>query len=248
MDIMANLKETNEDFEVEFEVLLPIKFEKKMDGRQKRIFEGMASIEEQLAENQKVLDELNSEIDKLTNHAHGIDYMVAVASGVLAGIIDVVFVEDFSLEKANKWGTEKTNNFVIMIARKQGYKGNDLYGAVKFLEEKNPIAADKATNHFGGGLQHHLRDFSHHPTPIGLLFSFLTQFTRKVYGTDVTGAFSVTELKKGDLVLIGNNLPEKVMFGMVNWFFHMVSDMAGSSSSISEGTGGTRRRIRWLRL
>ena len=72
-----------------------------MDERQKRIIEGMASIDEQLAENQKVLDQFNAEIDKLTNNGDGIDYMAAVSSGVLAGIIDMLFIEDFSIEKAN---------------------------------------------------------------------------------------------------------------------------------------------------
>jgi len=75
--------------------------QKNMDERQKRIIEGMASIDEQLAENQKVLDQFNAEIDKLTNNGDGIDYMAAVSSGVLAGIIDMLFIEDFSIEKAN---------------------------------------------------------------------------------------------------------------------------------------------------
>ena len=72
--------------------------QKNMDERQKRIIEGMASIDEQLAENQKVLDQFNAEIDKLTNNGDGI---AAVSSGVLAGIIDMLFIEDFSIEKAN---------------------------------------------------------------------------------------------------------------------------------------------------
>ena len=75
--------------------------QKNMDERQKRIIEGMASIDEQLAENQKVLDQFNAEIDKLTNNGDGIDYMAAVSSGVLACIIDMLFIEDFSIEKAN---------------------------------------------------------------------------------------------------------------------------------------------------
>ena len=127
MGALVNLKNTCDDFSVEFEVLAPVDFTKEMDERQQRIFEGVASIDEQLSENEKVVAELNANIDKLTNHADGIDYMIAVASGVLAGIIDIVFVEDFSLEKANEWGNDKTNNFVIKIAQKQGYQGDDLY-------------------------------------------------------------------------------------------------------------------------
>ena len=188
---------------------------------------------------QNRINELNSEIDRLTNHADGIDYIVAVASGVICGLVDVLFVEDLSFEKANEWGTEKVNKFVLKIARKQGYDGDDISDAVRFLENKFPIAADKATNVFGGGLQHHLRDFSHHPTPVGLFFSLLTQFTGCVFGTDTAGVFRVHKLQQEDLVLIGKNLHEKLLFGVVYWFFHMVSDMAGSSSSIAAGKTGT---------
>ena len=180
-----------------------------------------------------------AESGKLTNHADGVDYIVAVASGVICGFIDVLFVSDLSFEKANEWGNDKVNDFVLKIAKKQGYEGEDLSDAVKFLEDKFPIAADKATNAFGGGYNHHLRDFSHHPTPVGLFFSLLTQFTKCVYGTNTAGFFDVYKLQQEDMVLIGRNLQEKLLFGVVHWFFHMVSDMAGSSGSIADGNTGT---------
>ena len=240
MDELANIKSVGEDnFEVQYEVVPASKIVMEQDARRRTISKEIEKVDAELDILNARLKELNCEIDGLTNHADGLDYMVAVGSGVIAGVIDILYVEDFSLEKANEWGNEKTNNFVIKIARQQGYNGDDLYGAVKFLEEKYPIVADKATNDFGGGLQHHLRDFSHHPTPVGLFFSLLTQFTHKVYGTDVAGIFKIVELKEADLVLIGNNFPEKVTFGVINWFFHMVSDMAGSSSTVLDGKTGT---------
>ncbi|WMJ89251.1 hypothetical protein [Anaerocolumna sp. MB42-C2] len=229
--------ETSNDFkEIEFEMITPIDFS---DKRQLEIYNGINKVDERLSIINEKIEELNTEIDRLTNHADGIDYTVAVASGVIAGVIDSIFVGEFSFERANDWGTEKTNNFVVKIAQSKGYKGDDLAGAVAFLEDKYKIAADKATNDFGGGLQHHLRDFSHHPTPVGLTFSLLTQFTNKVYGTDVNGIFKVVELNKDDLILIGKNTQEKLTFGIINWFFHMVSDMAGCSDSILNGKTGT---------
>lgn len=240
MDTLASLKNTYEDFTVEFEVVPSVNYAEKQDERQKKISDGIASIDEQLVENKRVLDEFNSEIDKLENHADGIDYMVAVASGILAGIIDIVFVGDFSLEKASELGNKKVNNFVVKIAQRKNYKGEDLSGAVKFLERECPIAADGATNGFGAGTQHHLRDFSHHPTLVGLLFSLLTQFTGKVYGTDNKGFFKIVNLPdKVKEDRIGKNFPDKILFGVVHWFFHMVSDMAGSSGSIQKGKTGT---------
>ena len=185
------------------------------------------------------LQRVNSELEKYTNNADKIDYALAVGSGILCGIIDSIFVGEFSLDEANQWGNEQTSAFVLRVAKTQGYNGDSPAGAIKYLEDMFPIAADKATNQFGGGLQHHLRDFSHHPTPVGLVCSVLTQFTGKVYGTDVHGAFQVVSLNEDGLSLIGKNFPEKIMFGTINWAFHMVSDMAGSSGSVMKGSLGT---------
>lgn len=211
------------------------------------------SVQENTTYQQKIIvfeqaySETLAEIERLTSHADGVDYTIAVASGLLSGILDSFLGTDasFSIARANEWGDETVKNFVIEVAQKQGcsveekkiYTNGDLSKAVEYLEDKFSIAADKATNDFGGGKQHHLRDFSHHPTPVGLFFSMLTQFSGKVYGTDVAGKFHSTVISNTEL--IGNSLPEKVTFGTVNWAFHMVSDMAGSSGSIRDGSLGT---------
>ena len=220
--------------EIEVELLPPIDL---TDQREVEIYNAIVDIDQRLEVVSGNINKLNSEIDSLTNHADGLDYAVAVASGIIAGIIDSVWVGEFSIDTANEWGEKKVDNFVVKIAQSQGYTGNDLAGAVTYLENKSPIVADKVTNKFGGGKQHHLRDFSHHPTPVGLFFSLLTQFTEKVYGTDVAGIFQVVPVDASDL--IGKNLPEKITFGVIKWFFHMVSDMAGSSSSVAKGSVGT---------
>ncbi len=164
------------------------------------------------------------------------DYLISAASGTLTAAMDILWTEDFSLENAHSWGTERINQFVLNVAHKRGYKKQDLAGAITALENDAPIAADKLTNNFGGGLQHHLRDFSHHPTPTGLLFSIISQFSGKGYGADVNGKFWITDIPgwtKPDLVT-------GLYQGSVVWALHMVSDMAGSSSSVrmnKEGTG-----------
>lgn len=236
-DILLTMKEETDDLVVEYEILPVIS--SNDDERQIKIQNEINSIDEQISALDKRLTELNVEIDKLTNHADGIDYLIAVSTGILTGIIDSLFVGEFSLEQADSWGSKNVEKFVKKIAKQQGYGGNDLGGAVKCLEKKYKLAADKATNDFGGGLQHHLRDFSHHPTPIGMVFSMLTQFTNCVYGTDVSGNFKVVPLKDEDLSLIGKSLPEKISLGFVHWIFHLISDVAGSSTSIFSGKRGT---------
>ena len=166
------------------------------------------------------------------------DYIVAASSGVITALVDVLWIKDISLSKAHTWGKEKTDDFVFKVAQSQGYKGKELPGAVKYLEDLYPISADKLTNDFGGGKQHHLRDFSHHPTVVGLIFSILTQFTGTGYGTDVDGNFRITPLPKESVV--NGGVLEKIYSGTVTWAFHMISDIAGSSSSVTmnkEGTG-----------
>lgn len=109
---------------------------------------------------------------------------------------------------------------------------------MKFLEKKFPIPSDRNTPDFGGGLQHHLRDFAHHPTIVGLIFSLLTQFTYKSYGTDIIGGFIVVDVPEAGKAFIGDDIPTKIIYGTVTWFFHLVSDVAGSGGTAGFG-GGT---------
>lgn len=119
--------------------------------------------------------------------ADRIDYMMAICSGTISGLIDAFYIGEFSLERANKWRIEEVNKFVKKVAELQGFKGDDLSYAIRHLEKNYGFAADTVTPYFGGGLQHHLRDFSHHFSLGGLLCSLFTQFTGKVIGTNTDG-------------------------------------------------------------
>lgn len=70
------------------------------------------------------------------------------------------------------------------------------------------------------------------------MFSLLTQFTYKSYGTDVKGNFIVVDVPEVSKTFIGEDVPQKILFGTITWFFHLVSDMAGSSSTAGK-SGGT---------
>lgn len=187
------------------------------------------------SENDNLREVAYAKWEKGVSKADRLDYMMAICSGSIAGLIDVFYVGEFSLERANTWGTQETNKFVKKIAELQGFKGDDLSGAIKYLEKNFGIAADSVTPEYGGPLQHHLRDFSHHFSLGGLLCSLFTQFTGKVIGTNTRGALLIVDLS--DKTFIGKNFEEKILFGVVNWFFHMVSDMAGSNAAAGKGTG-----------
>lgn len=183
--------------------------------------------------------ELNKQIDMLSPHADNLDYFIAVASGIVCGMMDVLWVGDFDLARGRKFSGEQVEELVKKTSHMLGCKEDNLKGCVKFLEERFPLAADGNTPDFGGGLQHHLRDFAHHPTIIGLIFSLLTQFTEMAYGTDTTGMFKIVPIPATHKQLIGVDIPDKIFKGTVGWFFHLISDIAGSSSTagLSGGTG-----------
>ena len=187
----------------------------------------------------KIIYDLNSQIELLSTQADNLDYIIAIASGVACGLLDILWVGEFDLQSGRSIASDKIDSFVKktaeMLERKKFY---DLKSAVKALEERFPIPSDGNTPNFGGGLQHHLRDFAHHPTVVGLAFSLLTQFTEKSYGTDVNGVFLVVDAPEKSKPFIGKDVPQKILMGTITWFFHLVSDVAGSSSTAGV-TGGT---------
>lgn len=188
---------------------------------------------------EKSIYDLQQQINGTISQADKLDYFVSVASGMLCGMLDILWVGDFSLERGRDIADEKVNEFVKKIAKLSGCKDDDLKKSVAFLEKKFPIPSDGNTPDFGGGLQHHLRDFAHHPTIIGLAFSLLTQFTEKSYGTDVNGIFKVVHVPEKSRIFIGKDITDKIFKGTIVWLFHLVSDMAGSSGTVglSGGTG-----------
>ena len=182
------------------------------------------------------------ECDPNTSPAQARDYIVAAASGALMGALSVLWQKDLNLADARKFGAEKIEKIVIGAAQRVGLKKENpsIADAIRFLEKSFPFAGDKLTPAFGGGLQHHLRDFSHHPSPVGLVCSILMQFTGKGFGTATDGSFLIVDLPGEALkdgMLFGRNTEEKFLYGTLNWVLHLISDMAGSSSTPGAGTG-----------
>lgn len=196
-------------------------------------------IDSKLSDIQSRLDELNKDIDFLTNQADFLDYTVAVGSGVLAGIIDIFWVGRFNFEEGKAFSNRQVNEFVMETAKKQGYEGERLDGAIKFLEDKFKVPSDNVWKGEGVGISaksHHLDDLAHHPTPLGLFFSILTQFTGKGYFQNREGSFIPISIGEGS-ELIGHDFPNKILAGTTNWFFHLVSDMSGSNKTAGAGMG-----------
>lgn len=149
-------------------------------------------------------------------------------------------------KKATK-AIEKENTLLTKESKEN--ESQKLSGMVRYLESRFNLASDSFEQYFGGTTKHHLNDFAHHPSIVGFIFSILTQFTYKCYGTDDTGAFKVLNIrpfldgegkiarikdrKTVQIKIIGQTLGEKLFFGVTIWYYHLISDLAGSSGTLS---------------
>lgn len=238
---LPKLKITHDDIDVEYGVLVySAATDAPEEFVQEQIQAGLNRIESELQASRDKSESLNQDIDRLTNHADQIDNLVAVGSGLLAGLIDSFWVGEFDFKRGKDWSNKTVNEFVMKMAKKKGYTGERLDGAIKFLEGKFPIPSDSIWNGKGVGISaksHHIDDLAHHPTPIGLLFSILTQFTKKGYFQNGEGTFLPIDVDEKGLELIGTDIPSKLFCGTINWFFHLVSDMSGSNKTAGVGMG-----------
>lgn len=231
------------DLEVEFEIEIFAEAQGSIRNPAKASEEIALRLDEingRLSSNKEIIDVHNKEIDRLTNSSDGLDYIVAVGSGALAGIVDSLWVGQFDFNRGKAWSNETVNEFVMKTAKAQGYGGDRLDGAIKFLEEKFPLLSDNIWKGKDLGISarsHHLDDMAHHPTPIGLLCSILTQFTKVGYFQNSDGHGCRISIDEKDGSLIGTDIPHKIFAGTVNWFFHLVSDMSGSNKTPGVGMG-----------
>ena len=106
----------NDGFEIQFEVL-PV-FDIDEFQERKEILESLNSIDAQQKIISQKIDALNTDIERLTNHADAIDYSVAVGCGILCGVIDSFFVGEFDFDEALQKSKEQVNKYVENKAEK----------------------------------------------------------------------------------------------------------------------------------
>ena len=177
----------------------------------------------------------------LTQHTHcdRYEYLISAACGAIGGIIDIFLV---NLPKNSSFcaiSDSAADKLVIKFTELSGWKPNllqkgNISSAIGYLEKSYKINYDQRYSSEMQGLlkmstkNHHMLSLGHSPSPIGLFFSVLIQLTS-------TSSF----LSQGEMVMIptqdfglsGDSLIERIFFGVVNWFGHLMSDFAGSSGS-----------------
>ena len=256
---------------IEYEVLLP-QTEEDI-ALLSELIESSFQIDENIQKIDNLIDDKSHSIDKYTNQADALCYAAAISSGVLAGILDIVFVGSFDFDSAkksvdaafDKFVHERAKNVKISdeiskYKKKMADKGlpidkdkiNTIKSGIENDFEKNPNKASSIRlleKHFGlpsdsvwdpkDGItakSHHLDDLCHHPSVLGLACSILMQFTKKASFSNSLGIKITYSVKHSEF--IGEGIKEKIIAGTINWLGHLVSDMAGSSSSAAKGNAG----------
>ena len=65
----------------------------------------------------QIIYDLDNQIELLSSQADTLDYLISVASGILCGMLDILWVGEFSLEYGREIGSDKVEAFVKKAER-----------------------------------------------------------------------------------------------------------------------------------
>ncbi|MBE6699312.1 MAG: hypothetical protein E7584_03610 [Ruminococcaceae bacterium] len=150
------------DENMRFEFKPQYDFESECKSVELEIINPTSEIDARLDEIESKIADLDISIDKFTNHADRADYAVAVASGILTGFIDAIFVgkTDIDINKIQEELEEK-------------------FHTVNDSAYKHKVIKDDGKEGWVSSSQYHrLEDLAHHPTMWGLLAAIAARFFR----------------------------------------------------------------------
>ena len=171
------------------------------------------------------------------------DYVIAATCGALAGVVDAVFVGAPGSVLGNmtdRGANALVERFAKLCGWSGPHKGSDpTRSAIGFLERRFPVNYDHPHGVDVGGVfdmspsNHHLKSLAHSPSPIGLFFSVLDQFTGEASFVADGRLIRITSESK----LQGGDLVSKLFAAFCNWLGHIMSDVAGASGATGKGSG-----------
>ena len=183
-----------------------------------------------LNEIENQIADLDISIDKLTNHADKLDYTVAVASGILTGLVDAIFVGaldwniDFDINSQRNETHKDFNKIIEGLAAKCGYTGEQgLKGSIGKLEDTFSVAQDNVWKGPGIGVtpkSHHLDDLAHHPTLLGLISAVAVEIFRIGIFQNKNGELHIVNIETSPKERIIKILPA-IVSGLLLWIAEM---------------------------
>lgn len=111
--------------------------------------------------------------------------------------------------------------------------------SIRILERKHHVSYDAGRHDSVGGMvpdNHHLKSLAHDPGLIGLIFSIYNQLSGISSFIGDNGKYIAVVTDNVNNELTGNTI-QKIIQAANNWFFHCLSDVAGSSGSTGRGSG-----------
>ena len=74
----------------------------------------------------RIIFDLDEQVDLLTSQADKLDYLVSIASGLLCGALDILWCGEFSLSRGYNFSNDQIEGFVKKTAKMLGCKKDDL--------------------------------------------------------------------------------------------------------------------------
>ena len=176
------------------------------------------------------------------------DYTLAATCGLIAGIVDVIFVGAPGEGVITKKVDAAVNKAVEGFARFHGWpNGKDIdsmsnptASAIGYLERIYKVNYDQSIStqvdrqfHLSPS-NHHLKNLAHSPDLIGLFFSIVDQFNSTSH---FASSGQIFVIDTDTMELKGTTIVGKILCGIANWFGHLMSDVAGSSGAQGRGSG-----------
>lgn len=193
------------------------------------------------------------------------DYIMAASCGMIAGVIDALFVKAPGQGGLGRITDKEADNMIQKIADmlwkgdgrssldgKPRHAPNTLERSISYLEQSFPVNYDAR---YGADLvnpssalssmnprNHHLMSLAHSPDIVGLTFSILDQFTRQASFLASGKMIRVSPIKDARsnkvMYMQGYDIQSRLFCGVCNWLGHLMSDLCGSSSTRRVGKTG----------
>lgn len=165
-----------------------------------------------------VLGELSDKELSGTVSLSGLDTIVSIIAGVIASIIDIVFVGTPEVVKVYKKGENFDGSILTALFRKIGSGDNKLSEIFKWLSDKCKVPYDiSAMKDVVAPDNHRLRNFAHDPL-VGLLFAVADIILGTATVIDNDGRIRI-------LVNNKNQSPIQKYLAVVYYLGHLLSDV-----------------------
>ena len=252
LDNLLNVQSELKNIQARLDVL-----ESGKNALQKTVFEpskqatigDFLSKDEIQAINKSFSESLNKKVK-----CDSLDYALACTCGIISGLIDILLVKTPHEGITGDVSDKLFDKAIISLAgKKSDGKERSVASAIAFFEQKAKVTYDQAktqevTKHLADGFtetvwnlstkNHHAKSLSHYPDIFGLISSICNQFTNTSTFLDTgKGRITIVNSTDNSFALQGNTLPAKIFSGFVNWLFHCLSDVVGSSGNRGPGSG-----------